>query len=118
MTSETEAKLKQALEYLEDNFEDEISRESLARVLDINADNLGRFFKRYIGMRINEYLNNLRIAEARRLLLESDQKIIDIAFRVGFESLQTFNRSFSRLVSQTPSEYRKGKQQLDLAGNT
>ena len=102
-----EKKIQGALEFLEENYTSDISREALAANLNINPDNLGRFFKRYTGQKISDYVNEMRIEAAKKRLRESNEKIIDIAFGVGFETLQTFNRIFNKYTQLTPSLYRK-----------
>ncbi len=106
----TERKLGLAVNYIKLNYRSPISRKKLADMLHMNADNLGRFFKQYTGCKISEFTNRLRMEEAIRQLTASDEKIIDIAFSVGFESLTTFNRVFNALLNTTPSQYRKSHQ--------
>ena len=54
-----------------------------------------------------DYVNNLRIAYARKLLLETDDKIDVVAMQSGFSSITTFRRMFSKTYGMTASEYRK-----------
>ncbi len=105
----TESKIQKAIKYIEENYGSDISREGLASSLGINPDHLGKAFKTYTGVRISDYINRLRIEEAARMLLESDEKIIEIAYAVGFESLSTFNRAFIKEKSIPPQVYRKEK---------
>lgn len=106
LTASMEKKLQSVIEFLRENFRSDISREGLARTMDLSPDHMSRMFKSYTGKRINDYINELRIEEAMKLLTETDEKIIDIAFAVGFESLVTFNRAFLKVKNMTPSEYR------------
>ncbi len=110
----TEKKLGLAADYIKLNYHSTISRKKLADMLHMNADNLGRFFKQYTGYKISEFTNRLRMEDAICKLTESDEKIIDIAFSVGFESLTTFNRVFSALLNTTPSKYRKSHQKQHI----
>jgi AraC-like DNA-binding protein len=107
ITSGTEEKLERVIAFLRENFRSDISREGLAGAMDMSVDHMSRMFKAYTGKKINEYLNELRIREAVRLLDASDSKIIEIAFDVGFESLATFNRVFLKVVGTTPTEYKR-----------
>jgi len=107
ITSTTEEKLEHVIAFLKENFRSDIAREGLAAAMDMSVDHMSRTFRAYTGKKINEYLNELRIREAVRQLDGSEQKIIDIAFAVGFESLATFNRAFLAVMSQTPSQYKK-----------
>ena len=73
----------------------------------MSPDHLGRSFKLHTGEKISDYLNNIRIEEAKMELMKTDKKIIDIAFEVGFESLRTFNKVFLDIVEESPSNFRK-----------
>jgi AraC-like DNA-binding protein len=107
ITIQTEEKIKQAAEYLRNNYLRDISREGLAASLDISPNHLGKFFKIYTGKKINEYISELRIREAAKRLKENkNENVINIAFSVGFESLSTFNRAFLKIMGVTPSEYK------------
>ncbi len=100
-------KIQKAVEYIDQNYAYEISREGLASHIGLHHDNLGRYFKLYQGKKMNDYINELRIKEASRKLQETDEKIIDIAFSVGFGSLRTFNKSFRDIMKISPAYYRK-----------
>jgi len=106
ITTLTEEKIKKALEYIEKNYIANISREGLAASLDINPDHLGKAFKSYTGKKISDYINELRIKEAADKLIHEDEKIIDIAFSVGYETLSTFNRAFLKIMKISPKKYR------------
>lgn len=102
-----EPKIKQAVIYINNNFRENISREGLAAMLNIHHDYFSKAFKYYIGKSLNEYIYALRIKEAVRLLMETNDTILDIAMRVGFESVKTFNRAFKRFTGRNPKDYRK-----------
>ena len=106
-------RIEQVLNYIRENYTEDISREGLAAMVDIHPDTLGRFFKIYTNMRIGDYINILRIEAAVRKLVESDTNIITIAFDVGFDSLRTFNRVFRKIKKMTPEEYRKKNTRRD-----
>ncbi len=102
----TRKKLEEAISYIEKNFHEEISRDSLARMMNINSDYLGRMFKKLTGKNIADYINECRLKKASEMLINSDDSIIDIAFSVGFESLPTFYRVFRKTMNETPVSYR------------
>lgn len=106
VTPSTEAKLKKAIHFINENFSSDISREGLAAFIDLHPDSLSRFFKQYTDKKIREYINLLRIREAGKLLCETDISVMEIASQVGFESLTTFNRAFMKEMKVTPSAYR------------
>jgi len=107
ISSTTEQKVKKAITFIEGNYTSDISREGLAASLDINPDHLGKAFKSFTGEKISDYINRLRVREASDKLRTTDDKIIDIAFSVGFESLSTFNRAFLKEMKITPQVFRR-----------
>ncbi len=109
ISDSTEKKMERAIEYIKENFVDSISREGLASHLELNPDNLGRYFKLYTGEKINDYINRLRIEAAAKLLTATEDSIVEIAYAVGFENISTFNRAFQKIHNQTPTDYRKIK---------
>ncbi len=90
---------------IEKNFNSSLSREELADSVNIHPDNVGRNFKGYTGKKISDYIYELRVNEAARRLVETNDSI-HIAFSVGFESLRTFNRVFPQIKNTTPEKYR------------
>lgn len=108
VTSGTEEKLERVLQFLKENYTSDISREGLAAAIGMSGDHMSRMFKAYTGKKINDYINELRVEAAAERLRSTDEKIIDIAFSVGFESLATFNRAFLKVKGVSPSNFRKG----------
>ena len=99
--------IQTVLEYLRSNYTSEINRDTVALALNKDPVRLGKHFTAVMGKSLKVYINELRLNHAYKLLLETDKKIIDIAFESGFESLRTFNRIFSDAMGDTPSTYRK-----------
>ena len=75
----------------------------------MSESNFCKFFKKATGKTYSDYLNEIRINEASRLLLQSEKTISQIAFECGFETLSYFNRVFITKKKKTPSHYRKEK---------
>lgn len=107
LTVSVEEKINSAIDYLNNNFKEDISRENLAAAMDIHPDNFSRYFRQHTGKKYSEYINDLRIQEAIRLLRETDNSIITIAMDVGFNSLRTFNHTFLSSTGRTPGDFRK-----------
>ena len=110
ITETTRIKVRTVKQFIHDNFREDLYREQLAEAVDMSPDHLGRSFKEIVGQKISEYLNKIRVDEASKKLRESDEKIIDIAFGVGFGSLRSFNKAFQDIVGSTPSNYRRSSQ--------
>jgi AraC-like DNA-binding protein len=103
----TQEKLDKIMQFIKENYTSDLSREGLAAAVGLNPNYMSTLFKKYTGYKINDYINKLRIDEAANKLAKRDEKIIEIAFAVGFESLTTFNRVFKSVVGKTPTEYRE-----------
>lgn len=89
-----------------------LSIQSLAKELTIPAYQLSRIINEHMNRTFSGLINHYRIEEAKKLLAvsrESDQKILDIAYDVGFSTKTSFNKVFKKLTRMTPSEFRKKK---------
>ncbi|MCG8572612.1 MAG: helix-turn-helix domain-containing protein [Spirochaetes bacterium] len=109
ITEETKTKIQIVQNYIQENYTEVITRDSLSYAVGYSPDHLGRVFKQHTGERISDYLNKIRIQAACRQLEQTNRPIIDIAFATGFESLRTFNKIFFDLNHETPTQFRQNK---------
>jgi AraC-like DNA-binding protein len=93
--------------YLNEHFEEEIDFAELSRRLHIDQASLCRFFKRATGRTMTAYLNELRVGAAAQLLIDTDDSVLDIGFRVGFGNYSNFNRQFKRIKGYGPRTLRR-----------
>jgi AraC-like DNA-binding protein len=96
--------VRQARDYLEDNYNREISLGHLAQVANLSSFHLNRSFSRTFGMPPHAYQIQLRILQAKRLLRKG-WSIEQVAFETGFFSQSHFGSHFKRLVCLTPRQY-------------
>ncbi len=89
--------------------EDDLNIKKVSDLLGINHQQLSEILNRQLGMSFTSYINSFRIKQAKKLLLEDDSPVIRIAMAVGFNSVRTFNRAFSKATGVSPMEYRKRK---------
>ena len=82
------------------------SQTDSAKLAGLSPAAFCRFFKRHMGKTYVEYLNEVRIGHACRMLMETDLSVTEIAYRAGFENLSNFNRRFLRLKGMNPRRYR------------
>lgn len=99
--------LKKVISYMNENYSSAIRLDTLAELINMNAQYFCRYFKQNIGKTITEYLNEIRIDKAAEALIETDDKVINIAQNVGFENIGYFIRRFKKEKNMPPSEYRK-----------
>ena len=99
--------LRAIVSYCTRHYAEELSLSVLAEKLGLNRYYISHLFSRRLGMCFNDYINSLRVSEACRMLLNSDDSVTDICFHVGFGTLRTFNRAFIRHTGKTPTDYRR-----------
>ncbi len=91
----------------------DLSLNRLARKLGIPARKISAAVNQTHKQNISKVINAYRIEHAKTLLKQSDEAITDIFLSSGFQTKSNFNREFSRITGQTPSEYRSSPQGLD-----
>lgn len=99
--------LSSVLSYISENYTDPVSLESLAKRFGVSRYKISRLFTHSIKVGLNDYVNTMRIGQAKSLLQNPQTNVIDVAFACGFESQQTFNRVFKEICGATPKEFRR-----------
>ena len=100
--------IRTAIEYMEEHLEDSISAQDVADRVHISPFFLQRGFSVMTGCGIGEYLRSRRLYQAALDLRDTDDRVIDIAVRYGYESQESFTKAFSRFHGVTPSQARAG----------
>jgi AraC-like DNA-binding protein len=93
--------------YVAENSARPIVLAEAARAAHMSIPAFTRFFKKCTGKTFVEYLTDLRIGAACRLLVESDRTVTQVCYAAGFANLSNFNRRFRRLKGVTPREFRR-----------
>lgn len=99
-------KLDRVTQYINKHLDRRITVTALANLMCLTPDHFSKVFKRIIGMPPCEYIQMKRIERAQTLLLTSHMSIIEVAEKVGIDSLSQFSRLFSKRVYCSPREYR------------
>jgi len=92
--------------YIMQHLTEPLSLETVSSNVNVSPFHFCKVFKRGTGMTFTDYVNHVRVEKARRMLLRPGARITDVAYDVGFQSLSHFNRSFRRIVNESPTEYR------------
>ena len=100
--------IRTAIDYMEDHLEDDISAQDVADRVYLSPFFLQRGFALMTGYGIGEYLRNRRLYQAALALRETDEKVIDIALRYGYDTPESFAKAFSRFHGATPTQVRGG----------
>ncbi len=97
---------QQILVYCSAHYTEDISIKSVANALYLSESYITKTFSRKLGCSFREYINGLRIADAKALLYTTDMKIIDIMYNCGFNNQSGFNRVFLSETGLSPRAYR------------
>lgn len=100
-------KLKQAVEYIKENYNKDLNMAVVSNYVSMNYSLFSYEFKQYTGSNFVNYLKNLRMEEAKKLLAGTDMKVIEISQQVGYENEKHFMKTFKSVCGVSPSEYRK-----------
>ncbi len=95
------------IKYLNENYSKKVSLNDVALNSFLSKNYLCKFFKKVTGTTLHEYIQQIRINEACKLLGNSDLTVVDIALAVGFSDYKSFNSVFKRMRGMIPKEYRK-----------
>lgn len=99
-------RIRNILHYIQNNFQQDISLESIADSFWLHKVYLAKIFKQETGKSVNEYIRNLRIEKSKEMLLKEYIKINEIVTATGFNTPQSFYTVFKKYVGMTPTEYR------------
>ncbi|MCX6309203.1 MAG: AraC family transcriptional regulator [Bacteroidia bacterium] len=102
----TNKRIQTIHEYLMKNYRESIDLKQIAALVSMAEGSLCRFFKLHVGVTIFEYLNQLKIEFACKLLMDENLSILDVAIDSGFNNLSHFNKQFKGITGRTPKDYR------------
>ncbi len=98
-----------SIQYIEDHITEDITVEDTAKSVGVSSFYFQKGFAMLCGFTVSEYIRNRRLALAGNDLLVTDEKIIDIALKYGYDSPDSFTRAFTRFHGVTPTSVRKGE---------
>ena len=105
-------KLNNLINYIENNLDQSISDEKMCKILGVNSYTLYRIFLFITGISLTEYIRNRKLSKAALDIIESNKKIIDIAYNYGYNSPDGFSRAFFKFHGIKPSEIKKKSQYI------
>ncbi|MBZ9781395.1 AraC family transcriptional regulator [Pseudomonas sp. REP124] len=97
-------RVNRAIEWLNNHYAEPLSIDNLAQLINLSASALHHRFKSVTAMSPLQYQKQLRLQEARRLLLSEKSDVSSIGYKKGYESLSQFSREYSRLFGASPSK--------------
>lgn len=99
--------LKSVLSYINEHYSDRIYLKDLAALMNLNEQYFSRFFKKVLGRTCVDYINDVRIRQAMKLLRTTDMPVLEIAYTCGFGNIGHFIQTFKRATGKKPLEYRR-----------
>lgn len=103
-------KMQQAIEYIQQNYNKDLNMAVVSNHISMNYSLFSLVFKEYTGMNFVNYVKELRVNEAKRLLINTDKKVNEISTLVGYENEKHFMKVFKTLYGVSPTEYRRNAQ--------
>ncbi len=100
-------RMSEILNYLNQNYEKRIELSDLASIAHLTPNSFCRYFKNHTRKSFAQYLSEIRINRACKLLIEGELQISDICYQVGFNTFTNFNRHFKSIMKTTPTEFMK-----------
>ncbi|MDQ0194489.1 response regulator transcription factor [Paenibacillus wynnii] len=99
--------ITKALEYIANHFTENLTLQSVADIVHLSKSYFSLLFKKQTERNFIDYLIELRIREAKRLLAQNDSRIYDVAGAAGFKDVKYFSKVFKKITGLTPVEYRE-----------
>lgn len=100
-------RLSDVFRYVKENYRNDITLENISKIANLTPPSFCRLFKSRTKKHFVEYLNEVRVSNACKLLIESDMSISEIAYDCGYKTVSNFNKLFKKNMGSTPTEYKK-----------
>lgn len=106
--------IQKALDYLEEHLLEPVGYEDVAKQVFMSGYHFHRAFSMLTGTTVNEYLRSRRLSMAGQEITRSNSKVIDLAYRYGYDSPESFTKAFTRFHGVSPMVAKKSGVQLKL----
>lgn len=103
-------KIRLAVAYVEEHYADDLNMAVVSNHISMNYSLFSNSFKQYTGQNFVNYLKDIRMREAKKLLAETDMKIIEISQKIGYDNEKHFMKIFKSTYGVSATEYRKNMQ--------
>lgn len=107
LSQDSQSKINEIVDYVLENYRETIVMGKAAKIVGMSESAFSRYFSNKTGNRFSEFVMQVRIGQACKLLYETEQKISTVCFASGFNNLANFNRQFLKVKKITPRDYRK-----------
>ncbi len=104
-----ESVMDDILQYIKHNYQKNLKLRDIADLFGYNSSYLGKVFSKTVGKSFNSYIDEVRIENSKRLLLDYNHKVYEVAQLVGYTNVDYFHKKFKKYAGISPAEYRKSK---------
>ena len=104
------ALIQKSISYMEEHYQENLRLKDISRIIGLSGSYFSYLFKQQTGKNYIEYLNEIRLEKAMKDLKSSDEKIVVIAQKHGFQNLEYFSRYFKKKTGESPARWRKTNQ--------
>jgi AraC-like DNA-binding protein len=108
------SKAEEMASYVALHYTEHLTAEMIGKHVGLHPNYAMTLFQQTFGTTLTNYITQHRLSHAQRLLVTTDQLILDIAFASGFGSLSRFNEAFRQSFACTPREYRRANNIVDI----
>jgi len=102
-----EDRLQKVHDYVMNNFHDKVDLIKASEKANMNPSSFSRYFKQKNGKTFSQYVNEIRLGYACKLLLKDQFSVTEVCFESGFNNISNFNKQFKRYYNMPPKEYKK-----------
>ncbi len=99
-------RLDSVIKFISDNYTKDINLKNVADIACMTTNSFCRFFKKMTNKSFTQFLNEIRVRNAARLLIQDNQPVTEICYSVGYKSVTNFYKQFKEITGNTPKEYR------------
>lgn len=108
----TDSFIHDLLDWIDNNLDSRLDINTVSERAGYSKWHLQRIFKEHTGYPLAEYIRARKLKKSAERLSHSNESILNVAIALGFDSQQSFNRSFKRLYGQAPGEWRRNVEPL------
>lgn len=106
-STENSHRIDSIIKFISDNYANYISLQDVADIACMTTNSFCRFFKKMTNKSFVQFLNEVRVRNASRLLVQQELPISEVCYMVGYNSITNFNKQFKQIMGCTPNGYRK-----------
>ena len=100
-------RVSRVYEFVMDHFQQDIKQEEVASLINMTSSSFSRYFKSRMNKSFSDFLSEVRISHACKLLPSENLNISEVSYESGFNTLSNFNRQFKERMGMTPKKYKK-----------